>query len=176
MESGDKSNDDSTMPPIISEEEMDAMDSGYESEDEPMSTEMYEEIFDVSKSLLIVNRREARHKILDRIKQRQKEWKGALLSTQNMSKGLQKVFKAVVNEISQVLPILGVSGSQVSYFIPDPRNFAEVTIFLDDIKKPWLKANLKEIKNIINNQTFLVQEPEKGEPVTPCMGVEKDKI
>ena len=35
---------------------------------------------------------------------------------------------------------------------------------------------MKEIKNIINNHTFLVQETEKGEPVTPCMDVYKAKI
>ena len=33
-----------------------------------------------------------------------------------------------------------------------------------------------EIKNITNNQTFLVQDPEQGEPVTPCMDVYKAKI
>ena len=46
------------------------------------------------------------------------EWKGALLSMWNISKGLQKVSKAVVNDILQLLPILGESGSEVSYFIP----------------------------------------------------------
>ena len=46
----------------------------------------------------------------------------------------------------------------------------------DDINKPWLKATKKEIKNIIKNQTFLFQEPDKGEPVTPCMDVYKAKI
>ena len=46
----------------------------------------------------------------------------------------------------------------------------------DEIKKPWLKENLKEIKNLINNQTFLVGDPEKYEPVTPCMDVYKAKI
>ena len=45
-----------------------------------------------------------------------------------------------------------------------------------DIKKPWLKATLKDIKNIINNQTFLVKEPEKSEPVTPCMDFYSAKI
>ena len=39
-----------------------------------------------------------------------------------------------------------------------------------------LKATLKEINNLINNQTFLVQEPEKDEPVTPYMDVYKAKI
>ena len=38
-----------------------------------------------------------------------------------------------------------------------------------------LKANLKEIRNLINNQNFLVDNPEKGEPVTPCMDVYKAK-
>ena len=33
--------------------------------------------------------------------------------------------------------------------------------------KPWIKATQKEIKNIINNQTFLVQDPDNAEPVTP---------
>ena len=84
-----------------------------------------------------------------------------------MGKILHKVLKAVVNEISQDLPILGESGSEVSYFIPDPRNFSEVTRLSDKIKKPWLKATQKEIRDLINNQTFLVQYTEKGEPVTP---------
>ena len=35
---------------------------------------------------------------------------------------------------------------------------------------------MKEIKNIINNQTFLIEDTEKDEPVTPCMDVYKDKI
>ena len=35
-----------------------------------------------------------------------------------MGKGLHKVFKAVVDEHFQALPILGESGSEVSHFIP----------------------------------------------------------
>ena len=38
------------------------------------------------------------------------------------------------------------------------------------------KVTQKETKNLINNQTFLVQYPEKGEPVTPCMDFYKAKI
>ena len=68
-----------------------------------------------------------------------------------MGKGLHKVFNTVVKEISQELTPLGESGSKVSYFIPEPRNFSEVTKLSDNIKKPWLKATLKEIKNLINN-------------------------
>ena len=32
---------------------------------------------------------------------------------------------------------------------------------------------MKDIKNLINNQTFLVKDPEKGGPMTPCMDVYK---
>ena len=46
----------------------------------------------------------------------------------------------------------------------------------DNINKHWLKATLKEVQNLINNQTFLVEYPEKYEPVTPNMDVYKAKI
>ena len=45
----------------------------------------------------------------------------------NVGKILHKVFKAFLNEILQTLPRLGESVSEVSYFIPQPRNFSEVT-------------------------------------------------
>ena len=51
-----------------------------------------------------------------------------------------------------------------------------MTKLSNDIKKPWLKATLKYIKNLINNQTFLVEYPEKDNPMTPCMNVYKAKI
>ena len=70
----------------------------------------------------------------------------------------------------------GESGSEVSHFIPEPRKFSEVTKLLENIRKTWLKATLKEIKNLINNQTFLIEEPKYGEPVTQCMDVYKAKI
>ena len=72
-ESGDESNDNSIMPPLISEEEMDVMDSCDESEDESISTDMLEDIRYGSKSHPRVNRREARYKIYDCIKQIQLE-------------------------------------------------------------------------------------------------------
>ena len=38
------------------------------------------------------------------------------------------------------------------------KNFAEVKKLSENIKKPWLKADLKEIKNLFNNQTFLIED------------------
>ena len=55
-----------------------------------------------------------------------------------MGKGLHKVFSTIVKEIFQELATLGESGSEVSHFIPEPRNFAEVTKLLENIRKPWL--------------------------------------
>ena len=72
------------------------MNSGNESEYEPMSTETLEDISGGSKSHPSVNRREARYKIRDYIKQGQMEWKEELLSNKNMVKVLHKAFKAVV--------------------------------------------------------------------------------
>ena len=93
-----------------------------------------------------------------------------------MVKGLHKVFSTVVKEILQELTPLGESGSEFFHFIPKPRNFAEETKFSESIKKPWLKATIEEIKNLINNQTFLIEDQNGGEPVNTCMDVYKAKI
>ena len=96
---------------------------------------MLEDIRDVSQTHPNVNRRETHYKIRDSISQGQSEWKGALKATGSMSKGLHKVFKTVVKDISQSLTHLGESGSEVSHFIPEPRNFSEVKKLSDNINK-----------------------------------------
>ena len=100
---------------------------------------MLEDIRDGSRTHPTVNRREARYKIRDRIRQTQLEWKGALKATRSMGKGLHNVFSTVVKEISQELTPLGEPGSEVSHFITEPRNFSEVTKLSENIKKPWLR-------------------------------------
>ena len=83
------------------------MDSGNDSDDEPMSTETLEDIRDRIQSHPNVNMREARWKIRDCIKQRQSERRRNLKYTQNSGKGLHKAFKNFVKDISQDLPPLG---------------------------------------------------------------------
>ena len=78
-----------------------------------------------------------------------------------MGKGLHKVFSTILKEILQELANLGESGSKVSHFIPETRNFAEMTKLSENIRKYWLKATLKEINNLINNQTFLIEYQKK---------------
>ena len=93
-----------------------------------------------------------------------------------MGKGLHKVFSTIVKEISLELVTLGESGLEVSHFIPEPRNFAEVIKLSESIRKPWLKETIKEIKNLINNNTFLIEYQNESGPVTPCMDFYKAKI
>ena len=85
------------MPPLLSEEEMGAMDSDNDSDYELIFMEMLKDICDGSQSHTNVNRRESRYKIPDCIKQRQSERKVSLKATQNMAKVLHKLFKVVVN-------------------------------------------------------------------------------
>ena len=59
---------------------------------------------------------------------------------------------------------------------PEPRKYAEVNRLLEGKNKSWLKATLKQIMNLINNQKVLVQDSEKGEPINPCIDVHKAKI
>ena len=99
-----------------------------------------------------VNKREARYKIRDCVRQRQSEWKRALKTTQKMGKGLHKVFSTVVKDIPKEMTSLVESGSEVSHFIPESNFFSEVTKLSKNIKKHWLKATLKEIKNLMNNR------------------------
>ena len=62
---------DSIMSPLLSEEDIYAMDSGDESYHDLISTEMLEDIRDGVQSHPNVNQIEACYKILDRIRQRQ---------------------------------------------------------------------------------------------------------
>ena len=94
-----------------------------------------------------------------------------------MGKGLHKVFKTVVKEfLLHTREWERTARLGLEHVIPEPRNFAEVTKLSDDIKKPWLKATIKGIDNLIDNQTFLVEYPKKDEHMTPCMDVYKSKI
>ena len=81
---------------------------------------------------------------------------------QNGRKGLHRVFSTIVSEILQELTNFRETGSEVSHFIPEPRNFAEVTKLAENIRKPWLKATLKVINNLINNQTFMIEYLKDG--------------
>ena len=74
-ESGEESDNESIM---MSEQDMENIDSNEKSDHDLISTEMLEDISDGSQTHVNDNKREAPYKIRDRIRQRQPEWKGAL--------------------------------------------------------------------------------------------------
>ena len=60
-----------------------------------------------------------------------------------MGKGVHRVFSTIVQEISQELTNFGETGSEVSHFIPEPRNFAEVTRLAENIRNLGWKLLLR---------------------------------
>ena len=95
----------------MNEQDMENLDSNEKSDDDHILTETLHDIRDGSQTHPNVDKREARLKICDRIKQNKSEWKGALRATHNMVKGLHKVFSTIVKEISQELTNIGESVS-----------------------------------------------------------------
>ena len=147
---------------MMSEQDMENLDEKQNINDDLIRTETLHDIRDINQTHPNIHKREARLKIRDRIKQNKSQWKGVLKATHKMGKGLHKVFSTITKEIFQELINFGESASEVSHLIPEPRNFAEVTEFSENIRKPWLKATLKDINNLINNQTFLIGDPKDG--------------
>ena len=84
---------------MTSKQDIENLDSNEELDHDLISTDMLEDIRQRSQTHPNVNKREARYKIRERVRQRQLEWKGALKATRSMGKGLHKVFSTVVKEI-----------------------------------------------------------------------------
>ena len=112
---------------------MENIDEKEEFDDDLISTETLHDIRDGNQNHPNIDKREARLKICDRIKQKKSQWKGALRARHKMGKGLHRVFSTIVLEILQELTNFGETGSEVSHFIPEPRKFAEVNKLVENI-------------------------------------------
>ena len=66
---------------MMSEQDMENLDSNDKLDHDLISTEMLEDIRNGSQTHLNVNKREARYKICDRIRQKESQWKGYLKDT-----------------------------------------------------------------------------------------------
>ena len=80
---------------------MENLDEKEKFDDNLISTEMLHDIRDRNQTHPNIDKREARLKIRDFIKQKIFQLKGALRATHKMEKGLHKVFSTIVSEISQ---------------------------------------------------------------------------
>ena len=96
-ESGDESDSESIM---MSEQDMENIDEKEKFNDDLISTETLHDIRDGNQTHPKIDKREARRKIRDRIKQNKSEWKGALRAMHKMVKGLHKLFSNNVKEVS----------------------------------------------------------------------------
>ena len=103
-ESGDESDSESFM---MSEQDMENIDEKEKFDDDHISTETLHDICDGNQTHPKIDKKEARLKICDRIKQKKSEWKGELRATHRMGKGLHRVFSTIVSEISQELTNFG---------------------------------------------------------------------
>ena len=83
----------------MSEQDMENIDEKETFDDNLISTETLHDIRDGNQTHPNIDKREARLKIRDYIKQKKLEWKGALKATHKMVKGLHKVFSTIVKEI-----------------------------------------------------------------------------
>ena len=95
----------------MSEHNMENIDEKEKFDDNLISTETLHDIRDGNQTHPNIDKREARLKIRNHIKQNKLEWKGALRATHKMGKGLHKVFSTTVKEISQELTNIGESVS-----------------------------------------------------------------
>ena len=66
---------------MMSEQDMENLDSNDKLDHDLISTEMLEDIRSGSQTHPNVNKREARYKICDRIRQKESQWKGDLKDT-----------------------------------------------------------------------------------------------
>ena len=100
---------------------MENLDETEKFDDDLISTETLEDIRDGNQTHPKIDKREARIKIRDRIKQKKSQWTVALRATHKIGNGLHRFFNTIVSDISQELTNFGETGSEVSHFIPEPR-------------------------------------------------------
>ena len=81
---------------MMSEQDMENLDENEEFDDDLISAETLHDIRDGNQTHPKIDKREARLKIRDRIKQNKSEWKGALRATHKMGKGLHSIFSTIL--------------------------------------------------------------------------------
>lgn len=69
----------------------------------------------------------------------------------------------------------GSKNHPVSLFLPEPQSFKAILSLPQELRDLWLAAMRSEIENLINNDTFEIIQPNKGEQVLPTKPVQKAK-
>ena len=85
------------------------------------------------------------------------------------------------DELSTVFQALDTAAKELDIplapYLPEPKSFKEILRLPNDIQAAWIKAIRKEIKFLIENETFRRGEPLKlGDEVIPAMLIFKAKV
>jgi hypothetical protein len=71
---------------------------------------------------------------------------------------------------------LGVSGSDPSLFLPEPRNLQQILQMPTRYREPWTAAFVKEATGLIKLNSFAIDTPPPDTPITPVMDIYKCKL
>ena len=88
--------------------------------------------------------------------------------------------QALVTDIQQEVKVaesaIGEPGSDPAMFTPEPRTIKDIFSLPADIKNAWIWAVKAELKNLIENGTFILENPGPDDQVIPTQVVFKAKI
>ena len=124
----------------------DSIDYSYvydNSDDISINMDALEDIRDGNYVHLDINARDSRLKYVAILVKLKVNGKYQNSQRKSMGKGLHKLFKAVVEKLNHSLPDLGEPGSEYSHFIPKHSKFSKVIRLPEEVKRFWLKENLK---------------------------------
>ncbi|MGH7954550.1 MAG: reverse transcriptase domain-containing protein, partial [Gloeomargaritales cyanobacterium] len=103
-------------------------------------------------------------------------WNGALHQARN-AREQQLIIECANEATAGELQAIDNPGSDPSPFNPPPTNLAAMLRLKDkNVKQAWVKASRKEFKNLVDNGTFLLEDPNPEEKVTPCMDTYRAKL
>ena len=88
-----------------------------------------------------------------------------------MGKGLHNVYEDIVNKLKNLLSALGKWVSEVSHFIPVPRDFAEVTTLQAYVKmigwkQLWNRSKSNQQSNLTNGEP---REVKSSDTIHGCL-------
>ncbi|KAG7349250.1 reverse transcriptase RNA-dependent DNA polymerase [Nitzschia inconspicua] len=78
---------------------------------------------------------------------------------------VETVERAYNNEVVQ--PIQEVTDMQPTMFLPAPDNWKQILKLPPHVMSHWSASLLKELKELIKKQTFVIDTPNSGDPIIP---------
>ena len=85
--------------------------------------------------------------------------------------------QALATEVQkELMPELGEPGLDPAMFTPEPRNIKDMLKLPMELRKPWMRSEKSELKNLVDNGTFAIEDPNSEDKVIGPTMVYKAKI